>query len=36
MATPTLTLALMNHKALHVMYAGSWDITSWCVVKTQR
>jgi hypothetical protein len=24
------------HKALHVMYRGSWDIMSWRIVKTLR
>jgi hypothetical protein len=25
-----------HHKALHIMFGGSWDITSQCVVKTLR
>jgi hypothetical protein len=25
-----------HRKMLHVMYGGSWDITSWCIVKTLR
>jgi hypothetical protein len=25
-----------HHKVLHVMFGGSWDITSRCVIKTLR
>jgi hypothetical protein len=25
-----------HHKALHVMFGGSWDITSWRIIKTLR
>jgi hypothetical protein len=25
-----------RHKALHVMFGGSWDITYWRIIKTLR
>jgi hypothetical protein len=25
-----------HHKALHIMFGGSWHITYWCIVKTLR
>jgi hypothetical protein len=25
-----------HHKALHIMFRGSWNITSWRVIKTLR